>query len=55
MQCRRPRVSGGADPACRLDREACGEVCRLTLSYGIDLIFKYHVNNMTVAKIGIYI
>ena len=55
VQCRRPRVSGWADPACPRDREACDEVCILTLSYGIDLIFQYHVHDITVAKIGIYI
>ena len=55
MQWRRPRVRGGADPACPRDREAYDEICILTLSYGIDLIFQYHVYDMTLTKIGIYI
>ena len=55
MQCRRPRVRGGADPWCPRDREACGEVCRSVISYGTDLVFQYHVHGMTLAKIGVYI
>ena len=43
VQCRRPRVSGGADPACRRDREACGVACRLGVSWAIDLSFQYYV------------